>query len=108
MPSVVSSLWSAPDQATQKLMTSFYEELKDGNSKAEALRNAKLTYIQKTKVDKLRHPYFWAGFVLHGNSDAVEFTSSQIADQLLILGVVVFNILIVLWLVRERKSRSTS
>lgn len=65
-PSIVTSLWQAQDQSTAKLMRSFYEFLADGEGKAEALRLAKLKYLETSdKVKSL--PFFWAGFILVGD-----------------------------------------
>lgn len=61
-PTVVASLWSVDDQATNVLMTSFYKHLKAGMSKAEALRTAQT----ETRL-KYPNPYYWAGFVLTGH-----------------------------------------
>jgi CHAT domain-containing protein len=41
-PSVIASLWSVDDDATQQLMIAFYSHLKEGLSKAEALRAAQI------------------------------------------------------------------
>lgn len=61
-PSVIASLWSADDEATEQLMVAFYTYLKEGLSKAEALRHAQMDVRQKYP-----HPYYWAGFVLTGD-----------------------------------------
>jgi len=61
-PSVIASLWSVDDEATQQLMVAFYTHLKYGQSKAEALRSAQLEIRQKYP-----NPYYWAGFVLTGD-----------------------------------------
>lgn len=71
-PSVVMSLWQVPDQETQQLMTDFYAALKAGKSKSEALRSAKLAYLDQVKAAELAHPFFWAGFVLSGNAQPLE------------------------------------
>lgn len=63
--SVVASLWNVNDTATAELMKSFYANLKKGESKDEALRQAKLTLL-KGKQANWRHPYYWAPFVLVG------------------------------------------
>jgi CHAT domain-containing protein len=63
--SVVASLWNVNDTATAELMKSFYAHLKKGESKDEALRQAKLTLL-KGKQANWRHPYYWAPFVLVG------------------------------------------
>ncbi len=71
VPSVLSSLWSAPDEATEKIMTSFYGHLKKGETKNTALKNAKLDYLKNTDDPNLKHPYYWAGFVLTGDTSAI-------------------------------------
>lgn len=65
--STVASLWSVSDEATALLMTKFYQELVNHKvTKAEALRLAQLAVLQDQKLS-LKHPYFWAAFVLVGN-----------------------------------------
>ncbi len=71
VPSVLSSLWSAPDEATQKIMTLFYKNLKKGETKNTALKNAKLDYLNTTDDPNLKHPYYWAGFILTGDTSAI-------------------------------------
>jgi tetratricopeptide (TPR) repeat protein len=61
-PSVLASLWSVDDDATKQLMAAFYTHLKEGLSKAEALRAA-----QVDTRNKYPNPYYWAGFVLTGD-----------------------------------------
>ncbi len=63
-PTVVASLWSVDDEATAALMLEFYQRLKAGSGKAEALRQAQLKLLG---TEKTRHPYFWAPFVLIGD-----------------------------------------
>lgn len=67
VPATVMSLWKIPDQTTPALMVRFYQNLKDGLPKNEALRKAKLDYLQEAKLDQLAHPYYWAGFMLMGD-----------------------------------------
>ncbi len=59
---VVMSLWSVPAHSTEELMTRFYENLQRGQSYSEALRGAKIWWIEH----KNSHPYFWGGFVGSG------------------------------------------
>lgn len=70
-PSVVVSLWSV-DESTAELMKLFYQNVKAGMTKAEALRRAKLKLIQSNGVFdggqkfSFAQPYLWAAFVLVG------------------------------------------
>ncbi|MCA9777819.1 MAG: CHAT domain-containing protein [Candidatus Eremiobacteraeota bacterium] len=61
--SVVASLWSVDDEATNLLMRTFYSELKDGKPQAEALRTAQLEVKKRYSA-----PFFWAPFVVVGPS----------------------------------------
>jgi CHAT domain-containing protein len=84
---VVASLWSVDDRATQALMTEFYKaawDEKSAISKAEALRRAQVAMLKGTiaggklrglgkKAEKLPKgevrlpPLYWAAFVLSGD-----------------------------------------
>lgn len=74
--SVVMSLWMANDQSTANLMSHFYKNLSEGNRKDEALKNAKIQYLEN--ADPLTaHPYFWAGMVAIGDMDAISSKRSN-------------------------------
>lgn len=60
---VLASLWLVDADSTAQLMTKFYEGLKSGLTKAEALRTAQLSLL---KSDKYFHPYYWSAFILVG------------------------------------------
>ncbi len=62
---VVVSLWEVEDFATAVLMKEFYRNLDLGY--AGALRQAKLSLIESPRL-RLRHPYYWASFVLERGS----------------------------------------
>ena len=61
-PSVMASLWGVDDDATQLLMVAFYKHLRQGQSKAEALRSAQVD-LRETYPN----PFYWAGFILNGD-----------------------------------------
>ncbi len=63
--SLLVSLWSVADQSTSQLMGNFYRFLQEGYSISDALRLAKLKFIRNSNRS-LRHPYYWAPFVLRG------------------------------------------
>tara|TARA_Y100000590_G_scaffold430546_1_gene544251 strand:+ start:81 stop:5045 length:4965 start_codon:yes stop_codon:yes gene_type:complete len=63
--SVIISLWDVEDQSTSILFSKFYELLRSGKSKSESLRLAKMYLKNETKFS---HPFFWAPFILIGES----------------------------------------
>lgn len=74
---VQSSLWSINDKSSSEIVINVYQNMKDGMSKSDALRSAKLDYLQK--ADKLRsHPYYWAALIHIGNDNPIEFTSNTV------------------------------
>jgi CHAT domain-containing protein/Tfp pilus assembly protein PilF len=63
-PRVIASLWTVDDLATAELMKLFYQRMfKDGLPPGAALRAAQL---EMSGQERWASPYFWAGFVLHG------------------------------------------
>ena len=78
VPATVASLWEVPDQATKEIMVSFYQNLKKGQLKSQALNNAKKEYVKKYTDTKLSQPYYWAGFVLYGEDTAVAEKESNL------------------------------
>lgn len=75
--SVISSMWEIDDQSSSEITTSFYEQIRKGKSKSNALRLAKLNYLDNVTSDRERHPYYWAGLVAIGNMDPIQFSSNS-------------------------------
>jgi|GEM_PF-2126960 len=71
VPSTITSLWKVPDKETAQIMESFYKHLKAGAPKNRALQLAKLDYVNTVEDSFLKHPFYWAGFVLSGDISPV-------------------------------------
>jgi CHAT domain-containing protein len=56
---LIMSLWKVNDEATQKLMTSFYRNLSTSSDYKQAFKKAQLA-LKKEYSD----PYFWGAFVM--------------------------------------------
>ncbi|WP_025666867.1 CHAT domain-containing protein [Aquimarina megaterium] len=69
--STVMSLWKVPDKETSVIMNYFYKSLKKGYAKDRALQQAKLQYLGSVKDNALKHPFYWAGFVVSGNTESL-------------------------------------
>ena len=70
--SVIASLWSVQDKTTSEIMKSFYRYLDEGQAKDKAMQLAKLDYLD-TNSEDFHHPFFWAGFTVIGNTEALHF-----------------------------------
>ncbi len=89
VPSIVMSLWQVPDKETSLIMVSFYKYLEKGSPKNEALQLAKLEYLNTVEDDVLKHPYYWAGFVISGDVSALESNSKIGLIVLILAGILV-------------------
>jgi CHAT domain-containing protein len=101
IPAVVMSLWEVPDFETKTIMIDFYKYLKKGKSKSEALRLSKLDYLKSNSDKQLRHPYFWSGFVISGNTDPLIL--KQGSNYILWLGMLLFASVLAVVLLKRVK-----
>ncbi len=62
--SAIASLWSVDDTATAALMNRFYIALSQGQTKAQALRQAQIEMIHS---EGFNNPRDWSAFILIGN-----------------------------------------
>lgn len=99
-PSIIMTLWTVEDKSGVDLMTIFYQNLKTGQNKTEALRQAKLDFLEN--ADPLKaHPYFWAGYVVIGD-DTPLFTNYK--KYLIAGGVfIILGIFAYFFFLRRRK-----
>jgi CHAT domain-containing protein len=74
--SVVMSMWEIDDKSGTEIIKRFYDNLKKGLSKGEALKKARKEYLKKASQLK-SHPYFWSSLVVYGENAPV-FSSRKI------------------------------
>jgi CHAT domain-containing protein len=68
--SVVMSMWEVDDKSGTEVMKMFYDNLLKGKSKAQALKDARTSYLKN--ASQLRsHPYFWSSLVVYGENKPV-------------------------------------
>ena len=75
--SLVASLWSVNEKSTADIFSHFYKQLQNGIPKAEALRLAKLKYLEEVKSDLKLGPYYWAGFIYLGKNEVIEIPTQN-------------------------------
>jgi CHAT domain-containing protein len=66
-PSIVTTLWKADDQSTANITARMHQYLKEGKARDQALRLAKLDYIEQQTDPRKKSPYYWAHFVFIGD-----------------------------------------
>lgn len=96
--STIHSLWETPDKQGFEIMQYFYEYLNDGLPKNEALQKAKIKFLSTVKAPELKHPYYWSGFVLNGNSDALFSKPNNYIMIYVFLSLVIIAFLLIYFL----------
>ena len=83
--SIVMTLWSIDEKESSKLVFDFFERLQSGENKRNALSSVKRGYLA-SKSGRLRHPYYWAGLVLIGDTTPI---SDKPTSMWMIFGLIV-------------------
>ncbi len=102
--SVVSSLWNVDDSATKDLMQGFYSNLKERQTKSQALGQAKRDYLATAK-GKRRSPYYWASMVLVGDGEGTIVLPERKRLGWYALGIGLLVLVFGLWYSSRRKER---
>ncbi|MEP7338215.1 MAG: CHAT domain-containing protein [Acidobacteriota bacterium] len=75
IPAVIASLWEVDDESTAEIMYSLhYNHRVKHQGFGEALNQAQRSLIYSVNT-RLRHPYYWAAFLLSGNGLANDAAS---------------------------------
>jgi CHAT domain-containing protein len=94
---VLANIWEVDDKASNHLLARFYEELHDGNSSHQALRNAKLHCIKNSPNAEMAAPFYWAGHHLFGE----EFVVDKGGVNWGVWGVLGLALACLLWIIRH-------
>lgn len=62
--SIVMSLWPVNDRITRDIMISYYQYLKRGTGRSDALRRVRLEMLKRPGRS---HPFYWASFIQSGD-----------------------------------------
>lgn len=106
-PNLAMSLWPVDEGATGNLLDRYYHQLKKGVTKAKALRQAKLDYLQDAKGKQLQHPFRWAGIVYYGQDSPLLLDGQS--NTFLPYILLATGLLFLFWLgLRFRRKRAIS
>lgn len=96
---IVMSLWQVSDESTNELMEYFYANLKKGVSKDEALRLAKLEFLENADEVKA-NPYYWSGFVYSGNQLPLQ-TGKNLWSTIGLIALTILTLVFLFWKARK-------
>jgi CHAT domain-containing protein len=71
--SVVMSLWEVNDKSGTDIVKYFYRNLKNGDSKSEALRKARIKYLNSAGTVRSL-PFFWSTLVVYGDDSPIYYS----------------------------------
>ena len=108
IPSTITNLWQADNQATYQLTENFYDYLKMGLPKDLALQKAKLEFLRD---DKTNHslPFYWAATIVLGDTAPLHAevnSNSMLRISLLVCGMLlVLAIPLSIFLFKRKQSK---
>ena len=70
------SLWKVDEKVNTQITATFLDFLQKGHDKSEALRLAKLAFLEG-QSEVLRHPFYWGGMVLMGQDGPIHWQGNQ-------------------------------
>lgn len=105
-PSVVANLWPINASSSAIIMADFYSQLQNGLPKGEAMRQAKLNYLQQVEPSA-QHPKYWASLIVFGNNAPLDLSpySFFTFSNLFLAGFTLILIIIMLAMIRRRHKR---
>ena len=98
-PAVITTLWNAHDESTAWISKKLHHYLKKGWHKSDALRQAKIDFLNSDTGKAYDHPYFWANFILIGNDTPI--TNSYWYTYILYLIPIVVLMVFLWWRFRR-------
>jgi CHAT domain-containing protein len=100
-PSLLMTLWSLNDQSGAAIVEQFYKNLSQGMEKDEAIRQAKLFYLDNYPAE-YTHPFMWAAFVQVGDYSSIQINHKTNWNYY-IIGAVVGLLVLLLSIFKTRK-----
>jgi len=107
VPSIVMTGWEVHDKSGSELTERFYNYIKKGLDKDVAMQKAKIDYLKEANLLK-SHPFFWASYMVVGDTAPVIAKSKPYNKIVLLLIAFVFVSLVIFsfkkYSIRKQKS----
>lgn len=106
VPSILTTLWQINDKSSSLIIKNFYHYIKT-HPKHEALKAAKQNYLQNASAFNA-HPYFWAGYILLGNTNRLDINTTSSTNLWYIVSLSLSLSVIILFFVIKLYRNKTS
>jgi len=103
--SILTSLWKIDEKSSAEIVGYFYDNLKNKMPKDKALKEAKISYLQNAQ-GRTRHPNYWAGLVLMGDTTPLELSQSWPWWTWILVAVVALIFVVTLSRKRKRNTQN--
>lgn len=104
--SLILTNWNVLDETTPELMKYFYVNLNQGMTKAKALQQAKIKYLNNANAFRSA-PLYWGGFYLIGDPSIIDFKAERKYSFLLLLAVLIIFLIVLLFIRRRHVLEKT-
>lgn len=104
IPAITATVWKADEGAIYAVSQTFLQNIAAGMRKDDALRNAKLSYLQ-SGANKNALPYYWANMIVVGNAEPVAL-SKKTSWRWWAGGAITVAVLASLLFIRKKKLRA--
>ncbi len=106
--SIITSLWSVEESSTLAITKLFYQNLKKGLPKDEALQLAKKELMNNNPDPKFKNPFYWAAFTAIGDMKPLPYLQPKdpFIKVLVIGSLVIFTILFLVGNKIRRKNKT--
>jgi CHAT domain-containing protein len=98
--SVIKTAWEVNDETSAEIISRFYKHLSEGKPKDEAMRLAKLGYLENAPP-VWSGPYFWAAYEVMGDNAPVAL-NYRVLVLIICTGVIIAAGILVFYLRRRR------
>ena len=78
------SMWEVDDASASEVIHSFYKNMRSGQTKSSALRDARLKFL-RTADQGRSHPYYWATLVIYGDDTPLWYNRVSLYISMLLL-----------------------
>ena len=105
VPGIIMTSWAVEDRSGTKLMDYFYQFIAEGKSRPEALRLAKIEYLDN--CDKLTaHPHYWAAYMNVGDISPIDGFGKKNNAIYILSATATILILALLLFIRSRRKKN--
>ncbi|MEO1049454.1 MAG: CHAT domain-containing tetratricopeptide repeat protein [Bacteroidota bacterium] len=104
--SIMLSGWELSDGVAPDIMEGFYSELSKGADKSEALRAAKLNYLESSYAST-SSPYYWGSLMIVGDDAPINLSGNKMWGYAAVILSIIFYLVVTVLILTEYRRQTT-